>query len=667
MNKAEAQDKIAELREQINLYNYKYYQEDISIIPDRAFDALLEELIALETSYPEFFDENSPSQRVGGTITKSFPTVKHEYPMLSLSNTYSTEELIDWDKRVAKGLGDEPYDYFCELKFDGVALSLKYVEGKLNQGITRGDGVQGDDVIANARTIKNVPLVVHGSAPPKIEVRGEVLLTKEAFKKINDERAEASLELYANARNTASGTLKMQNSAVVAKRGLICNTYSLLGEELPETHEKSILQLKSWGFNVSPTYKRCSNIDEVVDYIKHWETERYNLEVETDGIVIKVNSHTQQRKLGFTAKSPRWAIAYKYQAEQASTQLRAITYQVGRTGAITPVAELEPVLLSGTTVKRASLHNANEINRLNLHYDDYVYVEKGGEIIPKITGVDVNLRKDGAEPVTYIDACPECNTPLVRQEGEAQHYCPNYLACPPQIKGRIEHFIHRKAMNIDSLGEKTIAQLYEAGLVKRPADLYSLSISDVLSLEGFKELSAENLIKGIEASKSASFDQVLFGIGIRHVGKTVAEKLVEHFGSIDHLMSATKDDLLNIHEIGERIADSVQLFFQDAANREEIESLRAAGLNLVIQESDQPASDLLSGKTFVISGVFSSYGRDELKLLIKQHGGKVVSSISGNLDYLLAGDKMGPAKLKKAEKLNINIISEDDFDKMIGN
>ncbi|MEN8250398.1 MAG: NAD-dependent DNA ligase LigA [Bacteroidota bacterium] len=665
MEKPKVKQHIEELREKINLYNYKYYQEDISLVSDRDFDLLLEELIKLEKEYPEFFDPNSPTQRVGGTITKEFETVKHEYPMLSLGNTYSEEELLEFDKRVQKGLEGETYEYFCELKFDGVAISLKYKDGKLVQGITRGDGVQGDNVVNNVRTINTVPLTVSNKAHAKFEVRGEVLLTKKAFEKINQERFEANEELYANARNTTSGTLKMKDSGIVAHRNLTCNAYSLLSDSLPPTHEDSIKQIEHWGFNVSPTYKKCKSIQEVIEYIHEWDKKRHDLDVETDGIVIKVNSHKQQHELGFTAKSPRWAIAYKYQAERACTELLNITYQVGRTGAITPVAELKPVLLSGTTVKRASLHNANEIARLNLHKGDYVFVEKGGEIIPKITGIDEVQRKSDSMPVLFIERCPECNTLLVRIEGEVQHYCPNEKECPTQIMGRIEHFIHRKAMNIDSLGEKTIAQLFEAGIVRSPADLYSLTKQQVLSLDGFKELSASNLINGIENSKNAEFDAVLFALGIRHVGKTVAEKLAHHFINIDKLIDAQKEDLTSIHEIGERIADSVISFFTDTDYINEVNRLKEAGLNFEISDKGESVKDVLNGKTFVISGVFEHYSRDELKLAIKLNGGKVVSSISGKLNYLLAGDKMGPSKREKAEKLGIAIISEADFEELI--
>lgn len=665
MNKNQASKRILTLREEINLYNYKYYRENKSEISDKDFDLLLGELIKLEGESPHLFDPNSPSQRVGGTINKAFTTIKHQYPMLSLSNTYSEQELLDFDMRVSKGLEGERYAYFCELKFDGVAISLIYEDGKLLQGITRGDGVQGDDVTTNVRTIKTIPLVLQNNKLEKFEVRGEILLSKTAFKNLNLEREEAGEELYANARNTASGTIKMKDSAVVAKRGLTCNVYSLLGNGLPESHSASINLLAKMGFNVSDTYKECDSIKEVIDYIHQWDLKRHDLEVETDGIVIKVNNHTQQDDLGFTAKSPRWAIAYKYKAEQASTELLNITYQVGRTGAITPVAELAPVLLSGTTVKRASLHNANEIERLNLHYNDFVFVEKGGEIIPKITGVDSSKRSRNQKAISFIEECPECQTRLVRKEGEVQHYCPNEVSCPPQIKGRIEHFIHRKAMNIDSLGEKTIAQLFESGLVKSPADLYSLEFETASKLEGFKDLSATNLIQGIEASKTAPFEAVLFALGIRHVGKTVAEKLAQHYKNIDNLMAASIESLVDIHEIGERIAQSLVSYFENPVNQEEVNRLKKYGLNFEISKAEELLSNLLNDKSFVISGVFTHYNRDELKKMIKLNGGRVVSAISGQLDFLLAGDKMGPAKRVKAEKLGTNIISEDDFESMI--
>jgi DNA ligase (NAD+) len=665
MTRNEAARKIETLTEQINTYNRKYYQEDVSVISDFEFDKLLEELIGLETEFPELKLSTSPSQRVGGTITKSFATVEHDFPMLSLSNTYSSEELKEFDNRVAKILGAEPYQYFCELKFDGVAISLKYKNGRLFQAITRGDGIKGDDVTTNVRTIRTIPLATRVPIHANFEVRGEIYMSKSAFEALNTEREEAGEERFANARNTASGTLKMLDSRVVAHRQLDCYVYSLLGNEIPPTHSDSIQQLQEMGFNVSPTFALCNSMSEVLDYISNWEIKRQDLDVETDGIVIKVNSHKQQSKLGFTAKNPRWAIAYKYRAESACTKLLGITYQVGRTGAITPVAELEPVQLSGTTVKRATLHNANEILRLGIRIGDMVFVEKGGEIIPKITGIDQTQRGIDSEPTEYITNCPECGTKLVREEGEAAHYCPNYNGCPPQIKGRIEHFIHRKAMNIDSLGEKTIAQLYEKDLVRRPSDLYKLTVTDILKLDGFKEISAQNIIDGIAKSKTAPFEAVLFALGIRHVGKTVAEKLAEHFLTIDNLSRATQKQLVEVDDIGEQIATSLINYFADPDNQQEIADLQSAGLKFVSEIENTRLSSALNGKTFVISGVFANYGRDTLKELIKQHGGKVLSAISGNLDYLLAGDNMGPAKKAKAEKLNINIISEQDFEQMI--
>ncbi len=668
MTGEQAKKEISELTEKINYHNYQYYQESKSEISDYEFDQLLDRLIALENRFPEFKYEDSPSQRVGGTITKHFETVVHQYPMLSLGNTYSEEDLIDFDKRVAKGLDGAAYEYLCELKFDGVALSLRYENGVLKQAVTRGDGTKGDNITANAKTIRSIPLKIEADdLPDSFEVRGEAFMPSAVFHQLNEQRAANGEELLANPRNTASGTLKMQDSSIVASRKLDCYLYNLLGaEKIITTHEESIHSLEKWGFNVSPTYKKCSSIQEVLKYIQFWEEKRKELPVETDGIVIKVNDLAQQDILGFTAKSPRWAIAYKYKAENASTRLVNITYQVGRTGAITPVAELEPVLLAGTTVKRASLHNANEIERLDIRVGDMVFVEKGGEIIPKVTGVDVTARQPDSQPHAYITHCPECKTELVRLEGEAAHYCPNQDNCAPQITGRIEHFIHRKAMDIDSMGEQTIKLLYQQGLVNNVADLYDLKYEQVLELEGFKELSSKNLIDGIAKSKEAPFESVLFGLGIRFVGKTVAEKLADHFGSIDALMGATYDQLIDVPEIGERIANSLLAYFSNPANVSVIERLKAAGLQFERSAAaDEQASDVLNGATFVISGVFEKYGREELKQMIKANGGKVVSSISGKLDYLLAGDKMGPAKLEKANKLNIKIISEGDFDKMV--
>lgn len=668
MTTDQARKEIQKLTDEINYHNDLYYQKHKTEISDLEFDQLLEKLSKLEVQFPELKQPDSPTQRVGGTITKEFQTVYHKYPMLSLGNTYSQEELTDFDSRVAKGLDGDPYEYFCELKFDGVSISLIYENGLLVRGVTRGDGVRGDDVTANVKTIRNIPLKVSGkNIPPSFEVRGEVFLPKDVFTQLNKEREDIGEERYANARNTASGTMKMQDSAIVAQRKLDCFAYYLLGEDLGiETHEEGIYNLEKWRFNVSDTYKKCKSLKEVFEYINHWENRRGELPLETDGVVIKVNSLEQQERLGFTAKSPRWAIAYKYKAQSISTRLNGVTYQVGRTGAITPVAELEPVFLSGTTVKRASLHNANEITRLDLHIGDYVFVEKGGEIIPKVTGVDHAKRKGKTHPIHYITRCPECNTPLVRQEGEAAHYCPNINGCAPQIKGRIEHFIQRKAMDIDSLGEQTIRQLYELGLVRRPSDLYFLTKEDLLQLDKVKDKSAENMLKGIRESKQAPFESVLFAIGIRYVGKTVAEKLARHFKTIDRLMDASYEQLLEAPEVGEKIAQSVILFFSNPENREEVERLRQAGLNLeaVIKEVVLD-SNVLEGKSFVISGVFEKYERDDLKDIILKNGGKVLSSISGKLDYLLAGYNMGPAKREKAEKLGVPIISEADFNVLL--
>ncbi len=588
--------------------------------------------------------------------------------MLSLGNTYSRQELEDFDGRVAKGLEGERYEYFCELKFDGVSISLIYEKGILTSGVTRGDGVRGDDVTENVRTIRSLPLKIRAKTfPEKFEVRGEVFLPKEVFKQLNKEREDIGEETYANARNTASGTLKMQDSGEVAKRKLDCYVYYLLGEETGVTkNSEAIAKLESWGFKVSQTYQKCKTIKEVLAYISHWENKRQNLPLETDGVVIKVNDLRQQETLGFTAKSPRWAIAYKYKSESLSTKLNGITFQVGRTGAITPVAELEPVLLAGTTVKRASLHNANEIARLDLRMGDHVFVEKGGEIIPKVTGVDLSKRKPHAKPVPYITHCPECGTKLIRVEGEASHYCPNEKGCPPQIKGRIEHFIQRKAMDIDSLGERTIAQLFDLGLVRSPADLYDLRKEDVLKLDGFKELSTKNLLSGIENSKTVPFESVLFAIGIRYVGKTVAEKLVRHFKTMDALAKASYDELVAAPEVGEKIAQSVVAFFKDSANRNEVERLGRAGLQFQSSEKEpEKTSDVLSNKSFVISGTFEHYERDQLKDIILANGGRVLSGVSGKLDYLLAGENMGPSKLEKAEKLGVKIISLPEFEKML--
>jgi len=669
MTTTEAKKEIARLSEVIDHHNKLYYQQHKTEISDYDFDQLLKQLIELEEQFPDLRQPDSPTQRVGGSITKNFETVVHQYPMLSLGNTYSMEELEEFDKRVSKGLGNEPYEYFCELKFDGVSISLIYENGILVKGVTRGDGVRGDDVTANVKTIRNIPLKIKGSnIPKKFEVRGEVFLSRSAFAQLNKVREDIGEEVYANARNTGSGTLKMQNSSEVARRKLDCYVYYLLGENLGiETHADSISKLESWGFNVSNTYTKAKTIDKVFDYINGWEKKRLDLPLETDGVVIKINSLLQQRKLGFTAKSPRWAISFKYKAESQSTLLKDVTYQVGRTGAITPVAELQPIQLSGTTVKRASLHNANEIERLDLRIGDYVFVEKGGEIIPKVTSVDQSKRdKKKSKPIRYITQCPECKTELIRHEGEASHYCPNEKGCPPQIKGRIEHFIQRKAMDIDSLGEKTINQLYQLDLVKSPADLYDLTKDDLAKLEGFKELSINNLLNGIEKSKEVPFEAVLFALGIRYVGKTVAEKLANHFKTMEALSSANYDALLEAPEVGEKIAESLVKFFKDKHNQKEITRLQKAGVQFTLIEKEQnKLSDSLDNKSFVISGVFEKYGRDELKELILAHGGRVLSGVSGQLDYLLAGDNMGPAKRQKAEKLGVQIITEKEFEQML--
>jgi DNA ligase (NAD+) len=668
MTAEQAKKEIADLTKKINHHNELYYQQSRTEISDREFDQLLESLIKLEEQFPQFKSPNSPTQRVGGTIAKNFPTVYHKYPMLSLGNTYSQEELEEFDARVSKGLDGESYEYFCELKFDGVSISLIYENGLLTKGVTRGDGVRGDDVTANVKTIRSIPLVINQpNLPAYFEVRGEVFMPKHAFEQLNKEQEDIGEERYANARNTTSGTLKMQDSAGVARRKLDCFVYYLLGENTKtQTHEQGIKNLEKWRFNVSATYEKCKNIKEVLQYIQKWETRRNELPLETDGVVIKVNSLQQQQDLGFTAKSPRWAIAYKYKAQSISTKLNGITYQVGRTGAITPVAELEPVFLAGTTVKRASLHNANEIVRLDLRIGDSVFVEKGGEIIPKVTGVDLTKRSPRNKPVVYIDACPECGSKLVRLEKEAAHYCPNINGCPPQIKGRIEHFLQRKAMDIDSLGEQTIRQLFDLELVKSPADLYYLKKEDFLRLEKVKDKSAQNMLDGIEQSKAVPFESVLFAIGIRYVGKTVAEKLARHFKNIQAIMNASYDQLLEAPEVGEKIAQSVVEFFKNKANRKEIERLEKAGLQFQVVENEvAKESDNLNDKSFVISGVFERYERDDLKDVIIKNGGRVLSSISGKLDYLLAGDNMGPAKREKAEKLGVRIISEQEFEKLL--
>lgn len=679
MTTEQAQVEIAELSKKINYYNEKYYQEHISEISDYEFDMLLNRLIDLEKQFPELAQPDSPTNRVGGGITKEFASVTHKRPMLSLSNTYSEQDLRDFDERIKKALGEEPYEYICELKFDGVAMSLHYENQVLSSAVTRGDGEQGDDVTTNIKTIRTVPLRIHyETLPPTFEVRGEVVMPHESFDKINDEIAKENeqrakegkklLTFLANPRNATSGTVKMQDSSVVAKRNLMFYGYDFLADnQVFKTHEESLQALKKAKFNISTDYEKCKNIDEVIDFINRWETKRYDLPMDTDGIVVKINDYTQRETLGFTAKSPRWAIAYKYKAEVAATILESVTFQVGRTGAVTPVANLKPVKLAGTTVKRATLHNANEIARLDLHEGDNVFVQKAGEIIPQVMSVDLTKRLQNALPIHFIENCPECNTLLVRKEGEVAFICPNEKGCPPQLKGKIEHFISRKAMNIDSLGEKTIELFFKEGIIQTVADLYKIKKEDILKFEGFKETSANNILAGIEASKQKPFKNVLYGLGIRFVGETVAEKLTDFFKTMDNLQKASIEELTTAPEIGEKIAQSLIEYFKDEGNLKLIEELKNAGLQFTAQDEEKiQLSDKLIGKTFVISGVFAGFERDALKDVIESHGGKVLSGVSGKLNYLLAGDSAGSSKLEKAAKLGVQVISESEFLEMIG-
>jgi DNA ligase (NAD+) len=640
-------------------------------ISDFEFDKKLEELSALEKQFPEFLSPDSPTQKVGGEVTKEFQTVRHRWPMLSLGNTYNEQELIDFDQRIRKAIGDN-FEYVVELKYDGLSMSLTYKGGELLRAVTRGDGVQGDDVTSNIRTIHNVPKKLkNGNYPDEFEIRGEVFMHLKAFERLNNERIENGEVPYANPRNFASGTVKLQDSTEVAKRPLDCFLYFLYTEkQLFKTHWESLQAVKTWGFHVNEHNKLCSNIDDVLQFINYWDTERYNLSYDIDGIVIKVNSYSQQQELGFTAKSPRWAISYKFKAERVETELLAVTYQVGRTGAVTPVANLKPVLLAGTTVKRATLHNADEITeRLKLHEGDTVYVEKGGEIIPKIISVNEAKRKPGAQPIKYLTNCPVCGTLLIRKEGEAAFYCPNDEGCAPQITGKMQHFIGRKAMNIDGLGDETINTLYNKGFICHISDLYELHthVDELKQMDRFGEQSINNMLDGIEKSKQMPFEKVLFGLGIRYVGETVAKKLVAHFKTIDNLMAASLEELTATEEIGERIAQSLIEYFGDEAHREQIEKLRAQGLQFVAEDKEVVlASDKLSGMSFIISGTFEQFSRDELKDMIEANGGKILSSISAKLNYLVAGDNMGPAKLEKATKLNIPIISDAELLEMIG-
>ncbi|OUL60142.1 NAD-dependent DNA ligase LigA [Flavobacterium sp. AJR] len=657
------QDSIQALRDELNVHNYNYYVLDNATISDYEFDLKLKQLQELEDQHPEFFDENSPTQRVGGTVTKNFQTVAHEYRMYSLDNSYSKEDLVDWETRVQKVLGNVHLQYTCELKYDGASISITYENGKLKRAVTRGDGFQGDDVTNNIKTIKSIPLQLKGNYPPVFAIRGEIILPFAGFEKMNQDLIEIGETPYSNPRNTASGSLKLQDSAEVAKRPLECLLYFVTGNNLPFSSQYEGLELaRKWGFKVPVEAKLANNLQEVFDFIDYWDVHRHELPYETDGVVIKVNSIQHQEELGYTSKSPRWAIAYKFKSEQVSTKLNSISYQVGRTGAITPVANLEPVQLAGTIVKRASLHNADQIEKLDIRINDTVFVEKGGEIIPKIIAVDLTQRPADAEPTKYITHCPECNTELVRSEGEANHYCPNFYGCPPQIIGRIQHYISRKAMDIEGLGGETVALLFNNGLVHNYADLYELTVEQILPLDRMAQKSAENLVKGVENSKKIPFESVLFALGIRFVGETVAKKLAKHYKNIDALSQATLMDLVLVDEIGERIAKSVIEFFENDENKRIIERLKSYGVQFEIVEKINPnATTKFEGKTFVVSGVFSKFSRDDIKKTIEDNGGKVGSSISAKTDFVVAGENMGPAKLEKANKLNIPIISEDDF------
>ena len=667
MHREEALEKITALRKELDEHNYRYYVLIDPVISDFDFDMKLKELQKLEQDFPEFDDANSPTQRVGSDINKEFEQVEHRYSMLSLSNAYSEQEITDFDTRVKKIIGND-FEYVCELKYDGSSISLTYENGVLMRAVTRGDGTKGDDVTANVRTIRSVPLALRGNDYPEtFEVRGEVVMPFSVFEKLNEEREKAGEPLLANPRNTAAGTLKIQNSALVASRNLDAYFYYILGENLPEDgHFQLLGRARKWGFKISAATKLCKNLNEVFQFIRKWDTDRHTFPVATDGVVIKVNSRNLQANLGFTAKSPRWAIAYKFKAESASTILQSVSYQVGRTGAVTPVANLSPVLIAGTIVKRASLHNQDIIQKLDLHMNDTVYVEKGGEIIPKITGVDPAHRHPLSGPVKFIENCPECGTGLVRNDGEAAHYCPNETGCPPQIKGKIEHFVSRKAMDIDGLGEETIELFYQQGLVKGIADLYRLEKEQILSLERFQEKSAQRILNGLEATKEVPFERVLFALGIRFVGETVAKTLANKLHSIDNLITKTKEELIDINEIGDRIAESIVDYFSKPEHTQLVEFLKRQGLQFQISEEKlKGRTDKLNGLSIVISGTFNLHSRDDLKQLIEHNGGKNVGSISKKTNYVLAGDNMGPSKLEKAKKLGIPIISEDDFLQML--
>ncbi len=654
---------ILSLRKELDHHNHQYYVLDQPLISDYEFDALLKQLQALEHQFPEYFDANSPTQRVGGAITKNFKTLAHEQRMYSLDNSYSKDDLLDWENRLQKILGNASVSYTCELKYDGASISITYENGTLTQALTRGDGFQGDEVTQNIKTIKSIPLQLKGTFPAKFDIRGEIILPFAGFEKMNQDLIEIGETPYSNPRNTASGSLKLQDSAEVAKRPLECLLYTIVGKNLPfATQYEALATARSWGFKVPKTAALAASMQEVFAFIDYWDTHRHELPYETDGVVIKVNQMQYQEELGFTAKAPRWAIAYKFKSEQVSTRLDSISYQVGRTGSITPVANLQPVQLAGTIVKRASLHNADQIAKLDIRVGDVVFVEKGGEIIPKIIQVDLSKRTTYIPPTHYITHCPECQTPLVRAEGEANHYCPNYTGCPPQIIGRIQHFISRKAMDIEGLGGETVALLYENGLVRNYADLYQITVEQLLPLERMAQKSAENLVQGVLQSKSIPFDRVLYALGIRYVGETVAKKLAKHYKSIEALSKANVMDLVLVDEIGERIANSVVEFFENQENRLIIERLNATGLQFELIEVFNPnATELLKNKTIVVSGVFESFSRDELKQVIEENGGKVGSSISAKTDWVVAGANMGPAKLEKAKQLQIPILTEQEF------
>lgn len=662
-------ERILYLREQLHEHNYKYYVLNQPDISDQEFDFLMHELQDLEAKHPELYDANSPTQRVGSDLNQNFTQVAHKYPMLSLANTYNEQDVADWYESVSRGLAGEPFEVCCEMKYDGLSISLTYVDGKLVSGVTRGDGVHGDDVTANVKTIRCIPLVLkEGTGYPKeFEIRGEILMPWKVFEQLNAEREAAEEPLFANPRNAASGTLKSQNSKLVASRRLDAYLYYLLGDTLPaEGHFENLQAAAQWGFKISQGMKKVSSLEEIYDFINYWDKERKNLPVATDGIVLKVNSLRQQRALGYTAKSPRWAIAYKFKAERACTRLNEVTYQVGRTGAVTPVANMDPVQLAGTVVKRATLNNEDFIRSFDLHIGDYVYVEKGGEIIPKIVGVAVEKRQQDAVPVEFIKTCPECGTPLVRYEGEAAHYCPNDTGCPPQIKGRIEHFIARRAMNIDSLGPETVDEYYRRGLIHNIADLYKIQVQDINGA-GNRERSAQKIVNGIEASKKVPFERVVFALGIRFVGETSARLLARRFKTMDALQAATMQQLMDIDGVGEVIAKSVITYFANPVNQEIVARLRSYGLQMQLSEEQiEGTSDRLSGKSIVISGVFTKHSRDEYKALIEKNGGKNVGSISGKTSFILAGDNMGPSKLQKAEKLGVPLVDEATFLEMIG-